>query len=159
MDPSCNISQGDLPFVKLPLIDLAKLSGPDRLDEAQRLIEAFSDVGFCLLSNLESFGYSGKEMEDSVRWFYREVPAKDRFDQLAIKGYNEKNPNVYRGLFPSEKNKLSNKEAYDVGEDCYDAGADNPLAAKTPKLSFANDLGRQNAADRFYEVWTLVGKQ
>lgn len=82
---------------------------------------------------------------------------QDRFDQLAIREFNPKNPNVYRGLFSVRQGKLSHKEMYDFGGDFKwetaeekAARANNPLLCDTPKLSFPDE--RQKQVDQYYEV-------
>ena len=48
----------------------------------------------------------------------KKTTSEERLDQLGMHGFNPKNvKNVYRGLFPAEKDKLSCKEALDMGED------------------------------------------
>ena len=84
---------------------------------------------------------------------------KERYDQLAIREFNPKNPNVYRGIFPLVEGKLSHKEGYDMGEDFNGETAEesmrrkeNPLMGDTPKLKLSGE--RQQQADKFYEVRT-----
>lgn len=42
---------------------------------------------------------------------------QERVSQLAIREFNPKNPNIYRGIFPLIHGKLSHKEGYDMGDD------------------------------------------
>ena len=48
MEPSCNTSEGDLPFIDLPIIDIVKLKGQsgdvEKTKETQKLIDAFTEV-------------------------------------------------------------------------------------------------------------------
>ena len=48
MEPSCNTSEGDLPFIDLPIIDIVKLNGQsgdvEKTKETQKLIDAFTEV-------------------------------------------------------------------------------------------------------------------
>jgi len=39
---------------------------------------------------------------------------------LAIREFKPNNENIYRGIFPLIKGKLSHKEGYDMGEDFID---------------------------------------
>ena len=78
---------------------------------------------------------------------------------MAIREFNPKNPNVYRGIFPLVEGKLSHKEGYDMGEDFNGETAEesmrrkeNPLMGDTPKLKLSGE--RQQQADKFYEVRT-----
>ena len=60
MEPSCNTSEGHLPFIDLPIIDIVRLCGRsgdvDRAAESQKLVDAFTNVGFCLLKNMTGIG-------------------------------------------------------------------------------------------------------
>ena len=60
MEPSCNTSEGHLPFIDLPIIDVVRLYGRsgdvDRAAESQKLVDAFTNVGFCLLKNMSGIG-------------------------------------------------------------------------------------------------------
>ena len=82
---------------------------------------------------------------------------EDRFDQLSMKGFNPKNPNIYRGLFPTEKGKLSWKEGYDMGSNKFTdlASNDNPFYGATPKLHFPGNKRLDNDAKEFYKVTSL----
>lgn len=80
---------------------------------------------------------------------------------MAIREFNPKNSNIYRGFFPLVEGKVSHKESYDMGED-YNRemlkkssnGLENPLMGDTPKLKLSGE--RRQQAEKFYEVYTLV---
>ena len=81
---------------------------------------------------------------------------------MAIREFNPKNSNIYRGIFPLVEGKLSHKEGYDMGEDLgFDGESaeeakrrnENPLMGDTPKLQLTGE--RQRQADKFYEVRLL----
>ena len=153
-----------MPFIELPIIDIVRICGAsggvgDRAAEAQKLVDAFTDVGFCLLKNMAGIGYRKDEIKECMDWFYRQTTPQERLDQLGLRGFNPNNTNVYRGLFPPEKDKLSCKEALDMGEDFPSYSkpsnkerADNPLMCDTPRLNFPDDPERQAQADRFHKV-------
>ena len=94
------------------------------------------------------------------RFFYYGTTSKERFEQLATKGFNGKNDNLVRGLFPLIPGKLSHKEGYDMGP--MDHGDEspkenlernkNPFIADTPRLTFPDDPDRQRRADQMYKV-------
>ena len=82
---------------------------------------------------------------------------KERYEQLAIREFNPKNSNVYRGIFPLIGGKLSHKEGYDMGADFSGESMEerlrreeNPLMGDTPRLKFSDE--RQQQAEKFYEV-------
>ena len=94
------------------------------------------------------------------RFFYYGTTTEERFEQLATKGFNPKNENLVRGLFPLIPGKLSHKEGYDMGPIEYENETPeektkrnkNPFIADTPKLSFPNDIERQRQVDNLYYV-------
>jgi hypothetical protein len=55
---------------------------------------------------------------------------QERFEQLAIREFNPKNGNIYRGLFPLVHGKLSHKEGYDMGQD-FSRDSDQEKAARS----------------------------
>ncbi len=85
------------------------------------------------------------------------IISKERYDQLAIREFNPKNPNIYRGIFPLIEGKLSHKEGYDMGEDFSHESEEermsrslNPMMGDTPRLRLSGE--RQEQAEKFYEV-------
>ena len=107
-------------------------------------------------------GYKKDEIKEWMDWFYHQTTPEERLDQLGLRGFNPKNTNVYRGLFPPEKDKLSCKEALDMGEDFAsyskpsnkERASCNPMMCDTPRLNFDDDPERQAQADKFHEVNT-----
>ena len=79
---------------------------------------------------------------------------------MATKGFNRKNDNLVRGLFPLIPGKLSHKEGYDIGP--MDHGEEspeemlernrNPFIADTPRLTFPDDQDKQRQAEQMYNV-------
>ena len=55
-----NTSDGPLPFLDLPIIDIVQLCGRsgdvNQSTESQKLVDAFTNVGFCLLTNMTGIG-------------------------------------------------------------------------------------------------------
>ena len=148
-----------LPVIDLPIIDYSKaVNNHEGLtNEAEKLVDSFTKYGFCFLGGLDSLGYNKQELDHWIKWFYYLVPKQERFDQLALKGYNPRNPNVYRGLFPTEKGKLSWKEAYDMGSpDLKDVNARNPIMGATPQLKFPNNKKLSEDATKYYKVGYLL---
>jgi hypothetical protein len=85
------------------------------------------------------------------------IISKERYDQLSIREFNPKNPNIYRGIFPLIEGKLSHKEGYDMGEDFSQESEEermsrslNPMMGDTPRLRLSGE--RQEQAEKFYEV-------
>ena len=143
-----------LPIIDLPIINYEEAFFNGKKDqEASKLIEAFTEYGFCLLSGLDKTGYDKAELKKCVQWFYSDVSSKERFEQLAFKGFNPNNSNIWRGLFPTEEGKMSWKEAYDLGNP--DVGNDatlDPCFFRNSVLKFPSDPHLQAEADHFYNV-------
>ena len=104
-------------------------------------------------------GYKKDEIKECMDWFYYQTTSEERLDQLGLRGFNPQNTNVFRGLFPPEKDKLSCKEALDMGEDFASYSkpsnkerAGNPMMSDTPRLNFHDDPERQAQADKFHQV-------
>ena len=135
-------------FINLPIVNLED----DLQKEADKLVNAFTDYGFCLLKN--PTGYDQPSMTKAIQWFFNKVPEQERFDQLAMKGFNPQNSNIYRGLFPAQKNKLSWKEAYDFGDFVEHFG--EPDFSKTPLLSFDKEHELYQPALDFNQVFKLA---
>lgn len=60
---------GAIKDIKLSIIDISKmaLENPERRkEEIQKLIDSFSEVGFCLITEVE--GYNRKELLKWTRW-------------------------------------------------------------------------------------------
>ena len=109
-----------------------------------------------------TIGYKKDEIKEWIDWFYHQTTPEERLDQLGLRGFNPNNTNVYRGLFPPEKDKKSYKEVLDIGEDFASYSkpsnkerAGNPMMSDTPRLSFPEDLERQAQADKFHKVFIL----
>ena len=95
----------------------------------------------------------------NLRFFYYGTSPEERFEQLATKGFNRKNDNLVRGLFPLIPGKLSHKEGYDMGPMEFNESPEemlqrnkNPFIADTPRLVFPDDQDRQRQADQMYKV-------
>lgn len=96
----------------------------------------------------------------NLRFFYYGTSPEERFEQLATKGFNRKNDNLVRGLFPLIPGKLSHKEGYDMGPMCHGNESPeemlernkNPFIADTPRLVFPDDQDKQSQADQMYKV-------
>ena len=94
------------------------------------------------------------------RFFYYGTTPEERFEQLATKGFNGKNDNLVRGLFPLIPGKLSHKEGYDMGPMDHENESPkeklernkNPFIADTPRLVFPDDPDKQRQADHMYKV-------
>ena len=95
----------------------------------------------------------------NLRFFYYGTSPEERFEQLATKGFNRKNDNLVRGLFPLIPGKLSHKEGYDMGPMEFNESPEemlernkNPFIADTPRLVFPDDQDKQSQADQMYKV-------
>ena len=84
----------ELPFFEIPVVDILKLKGEDVDDkstESQKLVDAFTQIGFCLLKNMDVVGYNREKIWEFVQWFYRDTSFEEREQQLGIKGKNVEN--------------------------------------------------------------------
>ena len=54
--------------IDLPIIDFSNVysGGSRRTTEANKLIDAFTDVGFCLIANVP--GYNQEEIQEAIKW-------------------------------------------------------------------------------------------
>jgi hypothetical protein len=72
----------------LPVINLSSSHMADpaaRAEETAKLMECFSNAGFCFVSGLE--GYNADKLLKWIKWFYLEVSEEERMGQLATKTF------------------------------------------------------------------------
>ncbi len=146
------MDSGGSPSIDLPVINVSDeyLSEPaNKRETMDRLVDCFSTVGFCLITGLED--YDSEALFRWAKWFHYEVPEQVKFDQLATRGFNPKNTNLYRGYFPLVEGSLSYKQGYDLGPDFTDEDVQegNPFRQKTPRLVLP---GREKELEEFYRV-------
>lgn len=131
--------------IQLPVVRLNQ-TGPQRAEESRKLLEAFHNYGFCLVSDVP--GYRAEEAWALAHWFFYTLTTDQKMS-LATKGFAKENRNVYRGYFPVQPGHLSCKEGFEAGEDVESATAgreDNPLLEPTP---FPNFEGLEADCARF----------
>ena len=70
--------------ISLPLIDLTEIATDPtaRRIQAQRLVDAFTEFGFCLLKGID--GYDEDELLKWTKWFFEDVSVDMKMDQLGI---------------------------------------------------------------------------
>ena len=79
----------ELPFFEIPVVDILKLKGEDgdeKSSESQKLVDAFTQIGFCLLKNMDVVGYNKEKIWEFVQWFYHHTSFEEREQQLGIQG-------------------------------------------------------------------------
>ena len=155
MEGGSQITKIDLPIINFTNIGQG---GKARATEAEKLIDAFTQVGFCLISNVPD--YHQDQIFEAIKFFYYGTTSEERLDQLATKSFNRKNDNLYRGLFPLIPGKLSFKEGYDMGP--LNRGQETPeeraerlknvFYGDTPRLNFPGEPERQSKVEEFYKV-------
>ncbi len=149
-----SITEDPLPVIDLPVIDTSDshLSNPAaRKAEAERLLSSFSQFGLCRVSGLDADGYSSEDLLRWTRWVFLDIPPEERMGQLANRGFNPANGNLYRGYFPHFGGGVSFKECYDLGPPLEDADVEegNPFRERAPRLRLP---GREEEVEAFYEV-------
>ena len=64
--------------IDLPIIDYSKITDVNNVDkrqnEASKLVDAFTNVGFAMVQNIE--GYNEEELFEWIHWFYYQVDAQ-----------------------------------------------------------------------------------
>ena len=75
------VSDINLPVINLSPYRLSK--DATRQLEMNKLIQAFTNVGFCYITGLE--GYEPEALLRWSKWFFNEVPVEERMAQLATK--------------------------------------------------------------------------
>ena len=77
--------------IDLPIIDYSKVVGTNnddsRRQEASRLVDAFTNVGFAMVQNIE--GYNEEELFQWIQWFYYDVSSQV-FCAPKLKNFNLK---------------------------------------------------------------------
>ena len=84
----------ELPFFEIPVVDILKLRADDVAEksfESQKLVEAFTQIGFCLLKNMDVVGYNREKIWEFVQWFYYHTSFEEREQQLGIQGMSTYN--------------------------------------------------------------------
>ena len=92
----------------------------------------YKQVDPCLVRGAEN--YDAELALSLAKWFF-DLDIQHKMD-LATKGFNKKNSNVYRGYFPVQPGNLSCKEGFEAGEE--DQKAQEHLARK----SFASKISK-----------------
>ncbi len=150
------MDSSDVPAIDLQVINVSEafLADPaNKRKTMEMFVECFSTVGFCLITGLED--YDTDALLRWTKWFHCQVPEDIKLEQLATRGFNPKNSNLYRGYFPLVEGSLSYKQGYDLGPDFSDEALQegNPFRQKTPRLCMP---GREDELKTFYEVKCTV---
>lgn len=145
------MSSENTPVMQLPVVDMSAtaLDNPEtRKVEAQKIVDSFTDVGFCIIKGVD---VDDEELFGQMKWFFHDVPKDLKMNQLATRAFNPDRANVFRGYFPDIEKSISYKEGYDIGMQLpeEDIEENNPFHERTPYLDIPE---RQEEVDEFYEV-------